>query len=214
MLGGTIMMFAGLLASIFFGTKLSALFVKQVGLTFSFAFSPLMFQQSCLILVTMIVTASSIRNLQAKSGLPLLNRIVGWAVLGTLLYLHTAVKTTDLQPVVSTALPFVYRCEYDKFSKIITYFLGFSPLFIILSISVEGLFFISYTLTLLLWVEVERLVRAEREADKKNRILKKDVEHPKAPLSRSLTYDFQADDLRIALFFLFFVQVGFFGTGK
>ncbi len=27
-------------------------------------------------------------------------------------------------------------------------------------------------------------------------------------------YRFQLDDLRIALFFLFFVQVGFFGTGK
>lgn len=27
-------------------------------------------------------------------------------------------------------------------------------------------------------------------------------------------YRFETDDLRIALFFLFFVQVGFFGTGK
>lgn len=27
-------------------------------------------------------------------------------------------------------------------------------------------------------------------------------------------YHFREDDLRIALFFLFFVQVGFFGTGK
>jgi phosphatidylinositol glycan class N len=94
------------------------------------------------------------------------------------------------------------------------YFLGFSPLFIILSISVEGLFFVSYTLTLLLWVEVERIVRAERRADEKVRLLKKDVENHKASVSQSLTYDFQLDDLRIALFFLFFVQVGFFGTGK
>ena len=96
MVGGTIMMFAGLfLAPMFIGTKLFRLFLKQVSLTFSFAFSSLIFQQSYLILVTMIVTASSIRNLRAKTGLPLLNRIVGWAVLGTLLYLHTTVKTTD-----------------------------------------------------------------------------------------------------------------------
>jgi phosphatidylinositol glycan class N len=94
------------------------------------------------------------------------------------------------------------------------YFLGFSPLFIILSISVEGLFFISYTLTLLFWVEIERTVRSERITDEKDRLLKKDAENHKAPLSQSLTYDFQLDDLRIALFFLFFVQVGFFGTGK
>lgn len=90
------------------------------------------------------------------------------------------------------------------------FFLGFSPLFIILSISVEGLFFTSYTLTLFLWVGVERIVRAERKADEEDKLLKKD----NAPLSRSITYNFQLDDLRIALFFLFFVQVGFFGTGK
>lgn len=95
---------------------------------------------------------------------------------------------------------------------IISYFLGFSPLFIILSISVEGLFYVSYTLTLLLWVRIERFVRAEREA--KDRPLKKNDEDPSDPLIRSITYDFRLDDLRIALFFLFFVQVGFFGTGK
>ena len=94
------------------------------------------------------------------------------------------------------------------------YFLGFSPLFIILSISVEGLFYISYTLTLLLWVRIERFVRAEREADNKDRLLKKTDKDHNDPLFRSMTYDFQLDDLRIALFFLFFVQVGFFGTGK
>ena len=91
------------------------------------------------------------------------------------------------------------------------YFLCCLPLFIILSISVEGLFLVSYTLTLLLWVEVERIVRAERKADEKDELLKKDVE---TPPSLSLTYDFELDDLRIALFFLFFVQVGYFGTGK
>jgi phosphatidylinositol glycan class N len=94
------------------------------------------------------------------------------------------------------------------------YFLGFSPLFIILAISVEGLFYISYSLTLLLWVEVECVVRAKRKTDEKDKLAKKDVENHKVPLSQGLTYDFQLDDLRIALFFLFFVQVGFFGTGK
>lgn len=35
-----------------------------------------------LILVTMIVTRSSIRSLQAKQGLPIGNQVVGWLVLG------------------------------------------------------------------------------------------------------------------------------------
>ena len=57
-------------------------------------------------------------------------------------------------------------------------------------------------------------MRAQGEADKKDGLMKKDIVTSEAPLSRNLTYDFHQDDLRIALFFLFFVQVGFFGTGK
>jgi phosphatidylinositol glycan class N len=89
------MMFAGLIASLRLVDKLSTLFFTQVGPLSSFQFLHLILQQSCLILATMIVTASSVRNLQAKSGLPLLNRIVGWTVLGTLLFLNTAKRMTD-----------------------------------------------------------------------------------------------------------------------
>ena len=39
--------------------------------------------QLVLILASMSVTASSIRNLQAKTGLPLMNQVLGWVVLGT-----------------------------------------------------------------------------------------------------------------------------------
>lgn len=60
-------------------------------------------------------------------------------------------------------------------------------------------------------------MRTNRTALEREKHSKKDgVEnHRRSELiSRSLNYDFQLDDLRIALFFLFFVQVGFFGTGK
>ena len=36
----------------------------------------------------------------------------------------------------------------------------------------------------------------------------------KSELEHAVEHKFELDDLRIALFFLFFVQVGFFGTGK
>lgn len=97
---------------------------------------------------------------------------------------------------------------------ILMYFFGFCPLFIILSISVEGLFFVSYTLTLLTWVEAESIIRAEKRSDEREGLVKKDVDGTQTTDLQSQTYTFRLDDLRIALFFLFFVQVGFFGTGK
>ena len=85
-------------------------------------------------------------------------------------------------------------------SKFLVYFFGFGPCFVILSISVEGLFYVAYSLTLVVWVMVESIVRNGSPSPKLSKVGK--------------VYYFRADDLRIALFFLFFVQVGFFGTGK
>jgi phosphatidylinositol glycan class N len=48
------------------------------------------------------------------------------------------------------------------------------------------------------WIEIEAALRPTRTA----------------PPHHNDKYRFQADDMRIALFFLFFVQIAFFGTGK
>jgi hypothetical protein len=89
------MMFAGLLASVLLVNNLSRLFLTQVNFFSPTCFLCLTSRKSCLILVTMIVTASSIGNLQAKSGLPLLNRVVGWSVLGKSLSPNIANRMTD-----------------------------------------------------------------------------------------------------------------------
>lgn len=81
------------------------------------------------------------------------------------------------------------------------YFLGFGPCFVILSISVEGLFYTAYTATLTMWVHVERSLAVDKATRR-------------GTTRSNQYYRFEADDLRIALFFLFFVQVGFFGIGK
>ncbi len=100
---------------------------------------------------------------------------------------------------MSSLLPFISRVEHSTpMSKILMYFLGFGPCFILLSISVEGMFYVAYSMNLLCWIEVESSLRNARPSKPEN----------------SQVYRFQADDLRIVLFFLFFVQVGFFGTGK
>lgn len=82
------------------------------------------------------------------------------------------------------------------------YFLGFGPLFIILSISIEGLYYAVYFVTLLLWIEVEAGLREYKIAQR----TKSSGAHDDNGI--------EPDNLRIALMFLFFVQVGFFGTGK
>jgi phosphatidylinositol glycan class N len=84
-----------------------------------------------------------------------------------------------------------------------SFFLGFSVCFVVLSISIEGLFYSAFTFNLLLWIDVEVAVR---------KTLGVNGSMPKQVQTDS--YRFQADDARIALFFLFFVQVAFFGTGK
>jgi GPI ethanolamine phosphate transferase 1 len=61
---------------------------------------------------------------------------------------------------------------------------------------------VAYSSVLVLWVAVEATIRG---SDAKND-RRKEMDHG--------VYRPRADDVRIALFFLFFVQVGFFGTGK
>ncbi|KAK0203761.1 Phosphatidylinositolglycan class N-domain-containing protein [Desarmillaria ectypa] len=170
LLGGVVMLLTG------------AFMIEQVARSASRSLLSVFYTQCLLIVVTMIVTASSIRCLQAKTGLPLLNQISGWIVLS-----------------MSSLLPFISRVKHSTpMSKILMYFLGFGPCFVILSISVEGMFYVAYCMTLLCWIKVETSLRNAQCSKPDN----------------AEVYRFQADDLRVVLFFLFFVQVGFFGTGN
>ncbi|KAF8180205.1 Phosphatidylinositolglycan class N-domain-containing protein [Pholiota molesta] len=153
--------------------------------------SMLFFFQGIFICLTMIITSSSVISLQEKRGLPTLNQWSGWIVL-----------------VVSSILPFTFKSGiHTRYSKILMYFLGFGPCFVILSISVEGLFFVAYSITLIAWVQIESLLRPGLVSQKSGKPNERNF-------GQVAAYNFQMDDLRIALFFLFFVQVGFFGTGN
>lgn len=113
---------------------------------------------------------------------------------------------TLIRTVISSLYPFISRVQHSSpRSKIMTLFLAFSVCFVVLSISIEGLFYSAFTCNLLLWIDVEAIVR-KASGTNGNGSTRKEV--------RSNDYRFQADDVRIALFFLFFVQVAFFGTGK
>ncbi|OCH87853.1 PigN-domain-containing protein [Obba rivulosa] len=147
-------------------------------------FSMVIIVQCLLILASMIVTLSSALNLRAKLGLPLLNQVSGWIIFS-----------------VASIFPFTgyAHAVRNPLGRILAFFLAFSACFVILSISVEGLFYCAFSATLLLWIEVEAALR--RTSTTEN-------------VPDMTAYRPQADDLRIAVFFLFFVQVAFFGTGN
>ena len=168
----------------------------------------------------MFVTASSVRSLQAKQGLPLVNQVVGWIVLGLLgLSIAHVVVTHRSSTVLSTLTPFIAPVKHaNADSKMLMYFMGFGTCFVLLSISVEGLFYVAYTATLGVWVEVEAALRSTSggRASSEGAEKASPAGTPSAKLHEAIKSrsSFVVDDLRIALFFLFFVQVGFFGTGK
>jgi len=126
-----------------------------------------------------------VRSLQAKLGLPLLNQIAGWIIF-----------------TLASLSPFFITAPRTAEGRLLTYFLSFCPCFIILSIRAEGLFYVSYCTTLYLWTLVEEDVRPKKAVN--------DPDQGSGWNPRCLS----RDDVRIALFFLFFVQVGFFGTGN
>ncbi|KAF6755115.1 GPI ethanolamine phosphate transferase 1 [Ephemerocybe angulata] len=157
--------------------------------------------QSIFLAAAMAITQSSISHLRAKTGLPLSNQIAGWLVLG-----------------VSSAFPFTnILADPAPRVKILRYFMGFGPAFVILSISVEGLFYAAFSACLVTWIEVETRVRtAERGGIQAATVESWDVRKDDGKrVQPSLTdYRYQPSDARIAVMFLFFVQIAFFGTGN
>ena len=102
--------------------------------------------------------------------------------------------------MVASILPFIPNLGHIEPSyRVMTLFLGFSVCFVILSISVEGLFYCSYTATLAVWTEVETVLHQYAV-----------MRREKNPGAQELPLE----NMRIAVFFLFFVQVAFFGAGK
>ncbi|CAE7080957.1 unnamed protein product [Rhizoctonia solani] len=180
-------------------------------------------QVQMLLIVGALVTAiSSIRSLQNKKGLPILNQSAGWILL-----VSSVVLPIFLQPSIPSST-----------SKLQQYFLAFGPLFVLLSISTEGLFYASFSLTLSLWVEVEARLHQLSENAPPKRIspkpAKRNIGWRAEALSRTLDEDQEerpkvtktsartprssrgliGADVRRALFFLFFVQVAFFGAAN
>lgn len=159
------------------------------------------------ILLTIAVTRSSILSLQAKRGLPLGNQVVGWLVL-----------------ITSVLLPFVHRISPNNhyLHRLVVIFLTFSPTFILLTISYEGLFYFAFCTTLITWVRLEHAIftRNTETAPATTTFISMsstsallgmpEASKPPQAAYRNLTLA----DFRISLFFLFLLQSAFFSTGN
>ena len=157
----------------------------------------LLIVQILLIVLSMVITQSSVMKLRNKEGLPLLNQIMAW------LTLIASITVPFLHTIIPHAHHFLHRLAII--------FLAFSPTFVLLSISYEGLFYVTFYLTLVLWVQLEyENVKSQIAPGKNGEIIKTSSFNTKSNAYRALNIG----DTRIALFFFFLLQIAFFGTGN
>ena len=193
-----------------------------------------------LIVLAMIVTRSSIDSIQAKRGLPAGNQLVGWLVLSKhfsspLNEGYISSSLADRRAVASFTIPFLHslgtRTHY--LHRLAVIFLTFCPIFVILTISYEGLFYFVFAATIVTWVRLEHHIYSfthSSEATPSSPIpapkpLSDAVSSIKAELTspshvpdnsnhatpyRPLTLS----DLRPSLFFFYLLQSAFFSTGN
>ena len=210
--GGLLMFLTGLFYTIFEAEILArSQASRSRPSTLSWSSRAVMGTQVGLVVLATIVTRSSAASLQAKQGLPMGNQIVGWFVL-----------------VTSLVLPFVPQNQPNNhyLHRLMSVFLTFSPVFIILTISYEGLFYFSFCLTLITWVRLEHriyMLNRPRQAEPVNGLqealspLKSAIDATQDRMNSLQDQQYRSislTDMRIALFFFFLLQSGFFSTGN
>jgi len=158
----------------------------------------------------MILTQITAMALQNKKGLALGNQIIGWFVLGSI-----RSPTTLILLAASLLVPFLHIKSHSHhyLHRLAIIFLAFAPTFIILTISYEGLFYVTFFSTLVLWSELETKMAKSMEATVPFANGMNGV-NGHAVTSKPSFRKLSLSDARIALFFFVLLQTGFFGTGN
>jgi phosphatidylinositol glycan class N len=144
-----------------------------------------------LIALATTVTRSAVLSLQARQGLPLGCQIVGWLTL-----------------VASVIVPFAHswRPVPDYRFRMLTIYMAFAPTFIILTVSFEGLFYIAFFALLVIWLQLEyKFTESRRLASGASAATDK---------TEGKSHEVDLNEVRLALFFFYFAQIGFFGIGN
>ncbi|KAF2092034.1 putative phosphatidylinositolglycan class N [Saccharata proteae CBS 121410] len=205
LLGGFLMFAVGVVYLVFEDTilaqsssnKAATPSTKQDGLS-----RTILGTQVGLIALAMFVTRSSVKSLQAREGLPLGTQIVGWVVL-----------------VSSLAVPFLHSLQPNNhyIHRLVVIFLSFAPIFVILTISYEGLFYFAFCTTLVTWVRLEHHIFRFTSSQQRSAMpaSKSANGAPATPAAQPHSYRaLTLGDARISLFSLFLLQSAFFSTGN
>ncbi|XP_035216463.1 GPI ethanolamine phosphate transferase 1-like, partial [Stegodyphus dumicola] len=142
----------------------------------------------CAATFTVQSTASSISN---KEGLPLLNQIVSWLILGSSLVLP----------------PFGSQSVLTRLLNVMTSL--FAP-YILLCISHEGIFCLFLCIQMILWLYLEHHLSYNYQKLQDLFF----VSSPTHVLRKPILHELSLADLRRAYFFIFFIFLAFFGTGN
>jgi GPI ethanolamine phosphate transferase 1 len=130
----------------------------------------------------------------------------------------TGSEQADMNIVISLSVPFLHTLQPNSkyLHRLMIIFLTFAPIFIILTISYEGLFYFAFCVTMVSWVQLEHRVYSLAVLTPAKPVTGVNS----APGSRSAVTPnpgFRAltmSDFRIAVFFYFLIQSAFFSTGN
>jgi phosphatidylinositol glycan class N len=139
-------------------------------------------------IVSLAVTLASSFSLNAKRGLPLPNQGIAWLLL----------FTSFLTP------SYIVHRIANPTQRIIALIFAFIPVYTILTTSYELLFLCFFSLLLLLWLLLERRLDNHRRA----------TSPAKSKTTTTAVRRLTLEDVRRAVFLLFFIHVGFFATGN
>ena len=160
----------------------------------------LLMELVCLV-ISMLVTRSSAHSLNTKQGLPFVNQVVAWVVM-----------------LGSMSMPLVLGFQRPRGTlaqpvreRLVLLIFAFAPVFVLLSLRDEVLFYAVYTLLVLAWGHMEaelarnRIVIQRITSSTRSAVT---VQEPQRPRNMIL------DDIRVGIVYLVLLHVGFFGTGN
>jgi phosphatidylinositol glycan class N len=167
--------------------------------------------QVAVVFLSVYLTNDTTGYLNLKLGLPLVNQIAAWTIFGIVIYFIFNLAFCLAMPVIDNS----YTGQHFL-RRLVVIYLSFSPIFILLSVSYETLFFFSFAMTMVCWLFLEKELYIALSRDGYYQVKRPDGAVRSSPrLARQATGDgfrlLKSADLRVATFFLLFINISFFG---